>query len=45
MGNAHQADEGQVEVTNAWSVHIEEEGHGDCGDVRGGVRTDTEAST
>ena len=40
-----QADEGQVKVANAWSVYIEEEGHGDRGDIRGGTRTDTEAST
>ena len=37
MGNACQADEGQVKVANAWSIHVKEESCRDCGDIRGGV--------
>ena len=45
MGSVHEVDEGQVKVADAWSVYIEEEGHGDCGDIRGGTHANTEAST
>ena len=43
--NTWEEDTGKVAVADAWPIYIEEEGHGDRGNVRGGTRADTEAST
>jgi len=43
--NTWEEDMGKVTVANARSIYIKEEGRGGRGNVRGGARADTEAST
>src|ERR1700731_296089 len=43
--NTREEDTGKVTVADAWPIYIEEEGRGDHGNIRGGTRTNTKAST